>query len=218
MVTTIAGKEAAAMRSAIAVAAALVAVVLAFAFVIRLRTDLPNPPSGNEPFGDGPTGIPVTPPAWWPTPQMITTPEIAIDYVVALLGDPDVVDAFAARTEYAEIVAMEYGVDSSAVTGSPYSGRGLDEAYWIVGVRLSAPLSSWLLTRATGLGEGLDADPYAELGGHEVYMLLDDVGNPIESGYLDFPDASGTPLPDDGSWELEDIAGLSPASTPSPFP
>jgi hypothetical protein len=197
------------LKAASRVAITLVLLVVAALALLRWTSGgLPVPTGEAEE-----TPISVTLPEGYPTPHEFRNGQEVADYVVALLElPPDLVSTVAARAYPRDILVMKGGPGARIVTPNPTietdpvrrATPELGDPVWIVGLMTPTGMPTWKLDevmqmppRPTGSPDNLTV---------EFYVVVDDIGNLIESGTLD---ASSDGVVRHGApWQLQDIAKL----------
>ena len=108
--------------------------------------------------------------------------------------------------DWESLKASYWGTLNYPTEEAPYYESGI----WVVGLRADDIVSNSVLHQ--GMDMGMIESTYADMGGYEIYMVFDKLGNSSESGFRDPPDMEGTPAtPEPGrGWDLEAIGQLPP--------
>lgn len=167
---------------------------------------VPSPDTRSVPVLSTPSSI-VPPPAGWPrhVSDVDTAAEMA-DFVRRFLI-PNVAwsEYFVRRTTmdaFDELVNGPSVPGAEVAGGTPVPDR---RAVWVIGFRSAEPFPP---ERLNQIGSPSDARSESAAGGHyEGYVVVDETGNLVQIGTVDFPSSDGTPQPN-GRWRIDDIASL----------
>lgn len=162
--------------------------------------------------------ITMTAPADVPTPHVFQTGAEVLEWVKASIQPPiRPVQEYAKRSFTRDFDLLKLGPGSQLVTPDPtfqsylpFGTPELGPAVWVVGIQAMDAINHDELAYLSGMAPN---PIFQGQVGFEMYVVLDDIGNVLETGFLDNVTASGMSS-HFAPWHVEDIADLPEAPTP----